>query len=69
MIPTLILIQKAPEGLYRPADHESQVLALSHFSGDGCVAITPSRLQEVIYVAGLHGWKVSTEQLWNPTPQ
>lgn len=31
-----------------------------HFSGGSC-AISNECLDEVIYVAGLHGWKVVTE--------
>ena len=47
-------------GLWAPADHISQEIALQHFSG-GSVAISYNRLDEIIYVAGLHGWKVTTE--------
>ena len=47
-------------GLWTPADHISQEIALQHFSG-GSVAIAYNRLDEIIYVAGLHGWKVATE--------
>jgi hypothetical protein len=46
-------------GLWHPADHISQI-ALKHFSG-GCVAIDYHLLDEIIYIAGLHGWQVTTE--------
>ena len=46
-----------PNGLYRPDDYEHQRLALKHFSG-GSTAIGPDKLDEVTYIAGLHGWKV-----------
>jgi len=45
--------------MWFPADHESQRLALMHFSGGDC-AIAYHRLDEIIYAAGMHGWKVST---------
>lgn len=48
------------DGRYWPGDHISQALALEHFSGGSC-AISRDRLDEIIYVAGLHGWKVATE--------
>jgi len=60
---TLYLIyhpQYRTNGLWKPADHISQEIALRHFSG-GNVAISYNRLDEIIYVAGLHGWKVTTE--------
>lgn len=47
-------------GLWKPADHISQEIALQHFSG-GYVAVSYERLDEIIYVAGLHGWEVTTE--------
>lgn len=46
--------------LWYPADHRSQELALIHFSG-GSSAITDDRLDEIVYVAGIHGWEVQTE--------
>ena len=49
-----------PTWLWYPADHQSQLIALMHFSGGSC-AISNECLDEVIYVAGLHGWKVVTE--------
>ena len=62
MIPTLQLkYHKAttphPNGLWIPADHESHRLALMHFSG-GSEAIAYDRLDEIIFVAGLHGFRV-----------
>ncbi len=61
---TLHLIHKPhssfPNGLWVPADHISHEIALNHFSG-GCAAIGYDRLDEIIYIAGLHGWKVTTE--------
>ena len=61
---TLHLIHKPHSsyinGLWVPADHISQEIALKHFSA-GCVAISYDRLDEIIYIAGLHGWKVTTE--------
>jgi len=50
-----------PHGLYRPEDHISQHVALMHFS-NGSMAITPDRLDEIIYIAGLHGWIVKTRR-------
>jgi len=50
-----------PTWLWYPADHESQLIALMHFSGGSC-AISDTGLQEVIYVAGMHGWQVTTEE-------
>lgn len=47
-------------GTWVPADHISQEIALKHFSS-GCIAISYAQLDEIIYVAGLHGWKVTTE--------
>jgi hypothetical protein len=49
-----------PGGLYTPADNRAQEEALKHFSC-GCIAITADRLDEIIFVAGLHGWEVCTE--------
>lgn len=61
---TLHLIHKPdsnwPNGLWLTADHISQEIALKHFSG-GCKRISYDRLDEIIYIAGLHGWKVTTE--------
>ena len=62
-MPTLHLIYKAKSGtngLWKPADHVSQEIALQHFSG-GSIAINYDRLYEIIYTAGIHGWKVATE--------
>lgn len=63
---TLHLIHKPHSsyinGLWVPADHISQEIALKHFSA-GCVAISYDRLDEIIYIAGLHGWKVTTDAL------
>lgn len=47
-------------GVWKPADHISQEIALQHFS-NGSVIISYERLDEIIYVAGLHGWEVRTE--------
>jgi hypothetical protein len=47
-------------GVWKPSDHVSQEMALMHFSG-GSVVIAYNRLDEIIYTAGLHGWKVTTE--------
>ena len=61
---TLHLIYKSRgiggPGVWTPADHISQEIALQHFSG-GSIAISYNLLDEIIYVAGLHGWKVTTE--------
>lgn len=63
-IPNLHLIFKPHSanqfGLWHPDDHISQELALKHFSG-GSIAIDYHRLDEIVYVAGLHGWQVTTE--------
>jgi len=58
-----LIYSKSPvhtNGLWHPADHISQEIALQHFSG-GSMAISYGRLDEIIYVAGLHGWEVTTE--------
>jgi len=47
-------------GLWVPEDHLSQEIALKHFS-IGSIAIDYGRLDEIVYVASLHGWKVETE--------
>ncbi len=47
-------------GFWFPADHESQRLALLHFSGGSC-GIAFDRLDEIIFAAGMHGWQVTTE--------
>lgn len=45
---------------YTDPDHPGQKEALSHFSG-GCIAICASRLDEIVYLAGMHGWSVTIE--------
>lgn len=47
-------------GLWVPEDHESQRLMLQHFS-EGSIAISHDRLNEIVFIAGLHNVEVNTE--------
>lgn len=50
-----------PNGLFSPnPDHPGQKEAFLHFTG-GCSSIAFHRLDEIIYIAGLHGWDVHLE--------
>ena len=48
-----------PTLVWYPADNESQLIALMHFSGGHC-AVSDLGLPELICVAGMHRWEVST---------
>jgi hypothetical protein len=50
-----------PQGVFYPdADHPGQTEAFFHFTG-GCSSIAFHRLDEIVYIAGLHGWDVHLE--------
>jgi hypothetical protein len=64
---TLYLKKTKTGSHYSPFWHpyENQQLAMKHFSG-GDSAITDDRLDEIVYVAGIHGWEVETEIIEKP---